>query len=89
MREYYEQLWAHTSDEVDQTTRTLPRQTENLYRQMSIKETESLINNFPRNKVSHGHTSEVYQTLKKYQFSKIYAGKERKHPASCHIKLLN
>lgn len=42
MREYYEQLWAHTSDEVDQTTKTLPKETENLYRQMSIKETESL-----------------------------------------------
>ena len=75
IKEYYEQLNAHKFDilnerdqflEICKLSRLTQEEIDDLIRHISIKETESIIYNFPKQKSpgQDGFTGELYQTFK-------------------------
>ena len=68
IKEYYEQLYPHTFDNLDKIDQFIERhnwpkltqeETDDLNKAISIKEVESIINNLPKQKASYGFAGEL------------------------------
>ena len=83
IKEYYEQLYAHKFDNLNEMNQFLERhnlpklvqeEIDNLIRTISIKEIESIINNLPKQKAPHpnGLTGEFYKTFRKLYYPVVH-----------------
>lgn len=83
IKEYYEQLYAHKCDNLDEMDQFLERQNlpkltqeeiDDLNQPMSIKEMESIINNLPKQKTPGPDvvTGEYHQTFKEEMIRILY-----------------
>ena len=85
IKEYYEQVYAHIFDNLDETDQFLERcnmpkltqeESDNLNRPISIRELESIINNLPKQKtpgLDVLFTGEFHQTFKEEIIPILYS----------------